>query len=507
MPLLVHSAVQQRKAEELSAGLPGRQADAALRPGQRLSHYRLLEQIGEGAMGVVWKAEDTVLGRMVAVKLLPPALVADRTHRGMLLNEARLASSVAAANVVQVHEFGRDRDLDFIVMEYVPGVALDREIKGRAAPASRVAHLGCQIARALSSAHERGLVHRDLKPANILVTADDEVKVLDFGLAQLLEQADENLLSEAPTRGIGTCDRQQELCGTIAYMSPEQARREPVDARSDIFSLGAILYQMATGKLPFAAPTNLDVLQAVEMACPRPVRELAPAVPAELQRIIHKALARLPQDRYQHMDELAVDLRQLRLRLEGRPEARGVAVFPGPRKAMPRRRLLQAAAVALGVWAASWGSGPVPEDPAPASVLAAHDSFAQPIWNPAGNLIAFVSSEAGSQDVWISDPSGANPINLTADSPGQDSSPAWSPDGQRIAFYSERDGGGIFTMMVLGGDLRARLPLPSAPHGLRWSAGGALVFEVAGPDGEIRMYSLQADAARPDCLNCSQAAR
>jgi len=501
MPL-IHSAVQQREAAELSDGHPGQRADAVLRPGQRLSHYRLLEKIGEGGMGVVWKAEDTVLGRMVAVKFLPPALVADRAHRGMLLNEARLASSVAVANVVQVHEFGRDRDLDFIVMEYVQGVALDQEVKGRPVAPRRVAHLGCQIARALSSAHDQGLVHRDLKPANILVTAQDEVKVLDFGLAKLLQQADENLLSEAPTCDMGLHGQKEELCGTIAYMSPEQARREPVDARSDVFSLGAILYQLATGKLPFAAPTNLEVLQAVENASPRPVRQLAPAVPDELQRIIHKALARLPQDRYQHMDELAVDLRQLRLELEGRPEARGVPASPRQR-VMPCRRLLQAAAVMLGVWAASWGSAPAPEHAAAASVLALHDSFAQPTWNPAGNLIAYVSSEAGSQDVWISDPSGANPMNLTADSPGQDSRPAWSPDGRRIAFYSERDGGGIFTMMVLGGDLRARLSLPSPPHSLRWSASGALIFEVADPDGGIRMYSLQADAVRPDCLTCS----
>ncbi len=501
MPPVIHSAVQQRKVAELSAWPPG--PDAVLRPGQRLSHFRLLEKIGEGGMGVVWKAEDTVLGRMVAVKFLPPALVADRAHRGMLLNEARQASSFDASNVVQVHEFGRDRDLDFIVMEYVQGVALDQEVKGRPAPARRVVHLGCQIARALSSAHDQGLVHRDLKPANILVTAQDEVKVLDFGLAKLLQQADENLLSEAPTCGMGGHGQQEELCGTIAYMSPEQARREPVDARSDVFSLGAILYQMATGKLPFAAPTNLDVLQAVEKACPRPVHELAPAVPAELQRIIHKALARLPQDRYQHMDELAGDLRQLRLRLEGRPAADEVPASPKRQKAMPRRRLLHAAAVVLGVWAAFWGSGPVPEHAAAASILAPHDSFAQPTWNPAGNLIAYVSSEAGSQDVWISDPSGANPMNLTADSPGRDSSPAWSPEGQRIAFYSERDGGGIFTMMVLGGDLRARLPLSSPPHSLRWSASSALVFEVADPDGGIRMYSLQEDAVRPDCLTCS----
>jgi tetratricopeptide (TPR) repeat protein/predicted Ser/Thr protein kinase len=282
-------------------------------PGQTLSHYRLEEKIGEGGMGVVWKAADTVLNRTVAIKVLPADVSRDDNRRKAFLEEARLASQVGDAHIVQVYEFGREGDLDFIVMEYVEGNPLGNLLHGRPLPPHKVAHFGYQIAHALSKAHRRKLLHRDLKPANVLVTADGEVKVLDFGLATLFEPSS---ISQAATRPVEELPQDERLAGTLAYMSPEQARMEPLDGRSDIFSLGVILYEMTTGQLPFTGPTGAEILRAIQNSRPSPVHDLLPHVPLELDRIIHKTMAPHRTDRYQSMEDLAVDLMRLGRELE-----------------------------------------------------------------------------------------------------------------------------------------------------------------------------------------------
>jgi serine/threonine protein kinase len=216
---------------------------SAAEPGRTLSHYRLIEKIGEGGMGVVWKAEDTVLDRTVAIKVLPADLSRNEKRREMFLKEAKLASSVSDAHIVQVHEFASEGDLDFIVMEYVEGKPLNKIIHGRPLPPDKVVELGSQVARALSRAHRKGLLHRDLKPANILVTPDGDVKVVDFGLAALSERTDSPTGTADPTRSLaeeeGDAEQPRGLVGTLPYMSPEQVRGEKLDARSDIFSLGS----------------------------------------------------------------------------------------------------------------------------------------------------------------------------------------------------------------------------------------------------------------------------
>jgi non-specific serine/threonine protein kinase len=284
--------------------------------GQKLSHYRLIEKIGEGGMGVVWKAEDTVLGRTVAIKVLPADVSRDEQRRKMFLQEAQLASQVSAAHVAQVHEFGREGDLDFIVMEYVEGNPLSKLLHGRPLPPHKVADFGYQIAHALSRAHRKNLLHRDLKPANVIVTPDGEVKVLDFGLATLFERSDTVAPSQATTQLGDEVPAPVGLAGTLPYMSPEQARMEALDARSDVFSLGTMLYEMTTGQLPFSGPTSVDVLQAVRQARPKPVHDLVPKVPLELERIIQKAMASRRGDRYQAVEDLAVDLKRLGKELE-----------------------------------------------------------------------------------------------------------------------------------------------------------------------------------------------
>jgi tetratricopeptide (TPR) repeat protein/predicted Ser/Thr protein kinase len=341
-----------------------------IEPGKTLSHYRLIEKIGEGGMGVVWKAEDLVLGRTVAIKFLLPGAVRDEPRRQMFLSEARLASSVSEASIVQVHEFGHEEDQDFIVMEYVEGKPLNRILHGRPLPPEKVASMGHQVAHALSRAHRKGLLHRDLKPANLLVTSDGDVKVVDFGLAILSARGAAPVGAEDPTR-VGEDEPVAVTgpappAGTLAYMSPEQARSENLDARSDIFSLGSVLYEMTTGQRPFMGATRADLLQEILRARPIAAHDLVPKVPLDLDRILQKALAPKPGDRYQTMEDLAVDLKRLGQDLDSgsSPSYEDLKAAPASRRRLGARAwilsgvlLLAAAAAAAAAWLAGWRPG------------------------------------------------------------------------------------------------------------------------------------------------------
>lgn len=319
-------------------------------------------------MGVVWKAEDGVLHRTVAIKVLPADAARDEKRRQMFLDEARLAASVSDLHIVQVYEVGRQDDLDFIVMEYVEGRPLSAIIHGRTLSSGTVATLGFQVARALSRAHRKGLLHRDLKPGNILVTADGDVKVVDFGLATLFTPSDATdattaSVAENPGGGRTPIARRGggPLIGTLPYMSPEQARGETLDARSDIFALGTVLYEMTTGDRPFAGTTNVEVLQQIVNAHAVPVHERVPKVPLELDRIIRKAMAPHRAERYQTMEDLAVDLKRLGRDLES-GSSPSYDELRGPLTRARRRRMaLQALAAATALAAvgfAAWFLGP-----------------------------------------------------------------------------------------------------------------------------------------------------
>ncbi|MCZ6670213.1 MAG: protein kinase [Acidobacteria bacterium] len=354
----------------------------SIESGNRLSHYRLLEKIGEGGMGVVWKAEDTILGRTVAIKVLPASTSQDEKRRKMFLDEAKLASSVSTAHIVQVYEFGREGDLDFIVMEHVEGKPLNKVLVGRPLPPEKVAEIGLQTAQALSKAHRKGLLHRDLKPANILVTPDGDVKVVDFGLATLFSTEDPDSGTAVLTRSMiagrkieRESPEQRSISGTVPYMSPEQVRGEKMDPRTDIFSLGAVLYEMTTGQRPFQGNSNAEVAAEIQKGNSRPIHELVPRVPLDLNRIVEKSLANRPAERYQTMDDLAVDLKRLGRDLEsGSSPLFEDLGKPLPAASRSRRGWIAAAGIvllagaAIGAWVAGKFGGP-PIDPGSILVL------------------------------------------------------------------------------------------------------------------------------------------
>ena len=279
--------------------------------GERLAHYRIRSRLGEGGMGVVYLAEDLRLRRNVGLKVLPQSLAEDPVARKRLLREARAASRLNHQNIATVYEVGAHEGRLFIAMEFVDGKPLSSLLREGGLPAEDVTRLGAQIADALDEAHRHGVVHRDIKPNNILVTAEGKVKVVDFGLA-IETQVD----FEETTRETGTrLTRTGDTVGTVAYMSPEQARGEPSDGRSDLFALGVVLYQAATGARPFQGPSALAIAAAILHDDPRPPREIAPAIPVGLQEIILRCLSK---DRGQRPATGAVVREALLMLAEGR---------------------------------------------------------------------------------------------------------------------------------------------------------------------------------------------
>jgi serine/threonine protein kinase len=270
--------------------------------GKTISHYKILDKLGEGGMGVVYKAKDIKLDRVVAIKFLPQHLTTESVEKERFVHEAKAASALSHTNVTTIHEIDEFEGQTFIVMEYCEGKTLRQIVEKETLSIKKVLDIAIQICEGLTIAHEKGIVHRDIKSDNIMLTPRGQVKIMDFGLAKL--------------KGATKLTQSRTTLGTASYMSPEQAQREEVDHRSDIFSFGVVLYELLTGQLPFQGDHEAAVLQAIINEEPLPVARFNNKVSAKLQDVVDKALGKEKEERYQHIDDVLADLRREKKSLE-----------------------------------------------------------------------------------------------------------------------------------------------------------------------------------------------
>jgi serine/threonine protein kinase len=469
--------------------------------GQTLLHYRILEKIGEGGMGTVYKARDTHLDRTVAVKVLPHDKMADAERRQRFVQEAKSASSLNHPHIITVHDIASDGGVDFIVMEYVDGKTLDQLIGRKGLRLNEALGIAAQVADGLAKAHAAGIVHRDLKPTNVMVTNEGRVKILDFGLAKLVEDIGPGELGPTATMGRPDRPRTEEgfILGTMAYMSPEQAEGKKVDARTDIFSFGSVLYEMLTGQKAFHRDSRIATLASILHEEPKPAVEFNEALPPEVEQLLARCLRKDPQRRWQSMSDLKVVLQDIKEDSESGKLRR-------PQEVVGRRRkspfvwiggglALIAAAVLLWIF--------LPKKAAPVEYELTRLTFDsgiswQPAFSPDGKMYAYSSDRSGEGncDIWVQQVAGGPPLRLTAN-PAEDRTSSFSPDGSKLVFYSERDGGGIYEVATLGGSERRIADGLNRP---RYSPDGAWIACIDIPaslQAPVKMVLVPAGGGTP----------
>ena len=506
--------------------------------GRTIGRYRVLSLIGAGGMGRVYLAEDVELGRRVALKLLPEHFTHNQNQVQRFRQEARAASALNHPNILTVHEVGRMDNTEFIATEYVDGETLRDRLTRAPVSVREALDVAAQIGDALAVAHEAGIIHRDIKPENVMLRRDGYVKVLDFGIAKLTESLRPSQSATAASTLIKT--NPGALLGTAEYMSPEQARGLAVDARTDIWSLGVVLYEMLAGQRPFSGPTHGDTIVSILEREPAPLASYQPEIPDELQRIVTKALAKDTSERFQTAKEMTIDLKRLRrwLEIEGEdfasPQADGAAASSGvqsvpssardvPQTDQPAARtsslefavneikrhkagvaitavifFVASAGVVFGLYK-FFGRAQSTRSVAPLKVtpLTIMPGFERsPAFSPDGKEVAFVwTTEHANFDVYVKLIGAGEPLRLTSN-PDKEMSPAWSPDGRYIAFLrGDGKDKGFYMIPALGG---AERKLADA-YG--WEQRGALNQVVAwSPDGRTLALVDKAAENEPWCI-------
>ena len=483
------NAVANAAGRVLAPAVPGQTELPADLSGRQIGPYQVIRRIGAGGMGVVYQARDTQLDRMVAIKVLPPALVRDVERRRRFIREAKAASALNHSNIITIHAITQDEGMDCIVMEFVAGKPLEQLIGRKGVGLRDALKYAVQIADALAAAHAAGIVHRDLKPANIMVTETGLVKVLDFGLAKLTHPLrDDQAGAVSAMKPLTT--EEGRIMGTAAYMSPEQAEGKAVDARSDIFSFGSVLYEMVTGRRAFQGDSNLSTLSAILNKEPAPC---GAGIPQDLEKIIGRCLRKDPARRFQHMGDVKVELEELREQTEPGHKENGIPVSPALRRKSAIWGTLSVLVVLAAIGIYYFLQRASREAPAMRVVplTSYRDSAILPTFSPDGNQVAFSwnGETQDNYDIYVKVVgSSAEPLRLTSD-PARDLYAAWSPDGRQIAFVRETDvSRHVYLVSALGGserkvtELSFRFPtLRGYPFTISWSPDGKWLVVSEGP--------------------------
>ena len=481
--------------------------------GQTLAHYKILEKIGSGGQGDVYLAEDTKLSRKVALKVLPPELAESEKRRARFKREAKALAALDHPNIIQVFSVEEAAGVHFITMQLVQGKTLTELLPKNGFSLAQFFEVAIPLSDAVAAAHQEGITHRDLKSDNVMKGDDGRIKVLDFGLAKATGGLTKEGASELPT---AVKTDEGVIVGTVAYMSPEQAEGKSVDHRSDIFSIGIILYEMATGQRPFTGETAASVLSSIIKDTPPSITEVNPALPSLLWRIIRRCLAKDPSRRYQSSLDVRNELEELKGELASGELEEG-AVVP---KRSPVVKWFAAATVTMAL-ALVGALAYILREPSstrlrftnPIQITSAAGVEDFPTWSPDGQRLAFQSHESGNPDIWVTQLGGGGAVNRTVARLEEDRNPRWSPDGSQIAFLSGTAGTDVFVMPAVGGAPRKVYAPDTASFiyrgGIDWSADGtelAVVFQ-APEGGLLDIFSLQSEETRtttlPACYDMS----
>jgi serine/threonine protein kinase/Tol biopolymer transport system component len=420
--------------------------------GKRIAHYRIEAKLGEGGMGEIYCAEDTKLGRRVALKVLPT----DPERKARFEREAKAVAALNHPNIVTIHSVEESDGIHFIIMELVKGRTLAQMLPKQGFSLGKLLEIAIPLAGAVSSAHRAGISHRDLKPDNIMIDTEGRLRVLDFGLAKVHDPDSlESQATQAPTAIVKTGEGR--ILGTVAYMSPEQAEGKAIDQRTDVFSLGTILFEMATGERPFRGDTSMSTIGAILRDDPAPVTDYDRTLPRHLARIIRRCLAKDPERRYQTAFDLRNELEGLKVEIDSGVLV-GSASVPPParRKALPFVlvivSVLAVAVLGVAIWQ-SLRDRPVTTYTS-RPITASKGQEADINWSPESEFVAFGQIRKGSFDVMVQPVAGGEAV-VRASGPGSETSPCWSPDGKYLAYVSSSETGShVFLVPPHGGEPR-----------------------------------------------------